>query len=145
MALMSVFELATWHRNWTSFWIPQQLGASNLCPAAAVGHFLPNMRGILLCDDRYCKHHARESLVSRMAPKLAQSQRSLIGEMLRSKSLKVHEIAGVAECKTLVLNISPLQDMHCLIIPFDNTISLVQIYSMSQQARKNLLQQLAAR
>lgn len=32
-----------------------------------------------------------------MAPKLAQSQHSLISDMLRSKSLKAHEIVGVAE------------------------------------------------
>jgi transposase len=33
-----------------------------------------------------------------MAPNLAQSQRSLISDMLRSKSFKAHEIAQAAEC-----------------------------------------------
>jgi hypothetical protein len=34
-----------------------------------------------------------ESLVSRMAPRLAQSKHSLISDMLGSKSYKAHEIA----------------------------------------------------
>jgi hypothetical protein len=33
-----------------------------------------------------------------MAPKLVQSQHSLIRDMVRSKSFKAHEIAGVAGC-----------------------------------------------
>jgi hypothetical protein len=34
----------------------------------------------------------------KMAPKLVQSQYSLISDMLRSKSFKAHEITRVAEC-----------------------------------------------
>jgi hypothetical protein len=49
-------------------------------------------------DGRFCKHHARESSASRMAPRLTQSKHSLISDMLGSKSFKAHEIAEVAGC-----------------------------------------------
>jgi hypothetical protein len=51
-----------------------------------------------LCSYRYCTHHAQESSVSGMLPKLVQSKHLLISVMLRSKSVKAHEIVEVARC-----------------------------------------------
>jgi transposase len=71
----------------------------DLLPAHQLQHGFWYHSKPLACGFHFLKHHAQESSVSRrMAPKLAQSQHSLISDMLRSKSFKTHEIAGVAGC-----------------------------------------------